>query len=112
MFHKQIFNPYLGAIRDTDHLRPQAEMRGQKVQVSGEGQVGMERLADLLRSKSALGQCEDRIPGENGNGRLAGGSQPYDGLLGDDRPKMFRDAVMVDKGQDCQPWSAWDGAAG
>ncbi len=78
-------------------------MRGQGAQGSSEDQVGFERLADLLRRETAEGKGENRIPGEDGNGRMAHAGEPGDGLFSNGHAEMLGYAVMDGEGWDGQP---------
>jgi hypothetical protein len=44
-------------------------MRGERLQGSGQHQVGLQLPANLLGGESALRQVEDRIPGQHCNGK-------------------------------------------
>ena len=101
--HDQVFHPDLGAILDPDHLRPEAEMRGQGAQGSGEDEVGFEGLADLLSAEALEGQHENRIPGEDCKSRRMCVAQPDHGFLGDSGAKMLGDTVTDGEGWDGQP---------
>ncbi len=101
--HQQVFNPDLRAFADENHLSAQAEMRRQSAQGSGEHQVGIERFADLLCRESAEGECENRVPGQDGNGWIADAGQPGNRLLCDGLPKMLGDAEEGGERRDGEP---------
>ena len=100
---QQIFHPDLRTVFDPDHLRPQPVLGGECLQGSGQDQIGLERLANLLGGEPALRQVEDRIPGQHRNGKAFRAGEGGRGFFRQGQSEMFRNEVPGGEGHDGQP---------
>jgi len=78
---KHVLHPYLHPIADANHLHSQPQAGGEGPQRAGHHQVGFEFVANLLCSRSARGQAEDRIARQHGNQRRGSVAETRNRLL-------------------------------